>query len=118
MNALVAAATHSVCLFTLRCNGLSYCGVLSSCMVMLQPSIWEYSVSTEVFALNNFFVASLLLVGAQTVTSNSVAARKHSVLVGSLLCALALTNQHTVLLFEASISYRMSVCCNDSTRRW
>ncbi|KAL9180250.1 hypothetical protein ACHAXT_008220 [Thalassiosira profunda] len=58
------------------------------------PLFWQYNTSAEVFALHNLFVALLVYVSVlySTKPSTSVIA------LGSLMCGLGLTNQHTSVL--------------------
>ncbi|KAG5177818.1 hypothetical protein JKP88DRAFT_264888 [Tribonema minus] len=60
----------------------------------LSPLTWEYSVGTEVFALNNLLLALLLLASARLHRAPSARAAAR----GALLCGLALSNQHAALL--------------------
>ncbi|OQR91947.1 hypothetical protein ACHHYP_04172 [Achlya hypogyna] len=63
------------------------------------PLVWAYAVGAEVFSLNNLFAAALLFVLLRYARSGSwVTAR-----LGACLCGLALTNQHTIVLFELPI---------------
>ena len=67
-------------------------GVLYAC----SPLVWQYSVGAEVFALNNAFAAAITLL---TVNYFQTADFGY-VDLGAFVCGLALTNQHTVILFE------------------
>jgi len=76
------------------------------------PLVWEYSVTAEVFALNNFVCAALVYVLCVTLSTlvscgGSGArgvSRVHSLsLCGGLLCGLALSNQHSSLLMVAYV---------------
>ena len=60
---------------------------------------WQYSVTAEVFALHNFFVALLI----NLAIFFSVAKTENSIYVGAFVSGLALTNQHTSILFVAPI---------------
>ena len=86
----------------------------------LSPLTWEYSIGVEVFAMNNMLVAATIYLttrivlpdctttrdsssssskvgGASSGEANS--RRKRDACLGSLLCGLCLSNQHTSLLF-------------------
>ena len=76
-----------------------YAAALSGSMFALSPLTWEYSVGAEVFALHNTFVAGILLFTARVATSKGRIGRLFNACVGSLLCGLAMANQHTAMLF-------------------
>jgi hypothetical protein len=63
------------------------------------PLAWQYSVTAEVFALHSFFVA--LLINLAVYFAN--ARTKKSLFLGAFISGLALTNQHTVILFEVPL---------------
>lgn len=88
------------------------------------PLIWEYSTTAEVFALNNFLCAGLLLLLCLTVAaidrltqvtvkSTSVEQQAESTtqagyilrlsMLGGLFCGLALANQHASALFVVCV---------------
>jgi Protein of unknown function (DUF2723) len=81
------------------------CGVATA--YALSPLIWQYAVTSEVFALNNFFAALLL---RQTLAF----AHKpswHAAAIGALTCGLALTNQHTVVLLAVPLAAWVLLQC-------
>lgn len=60
------------------------------------PLIWQYAVTAEVFPLNTFFAALLVyLVVEYTLTKKSFL-----IYIGAVVSGLALSNQHTIILFE------------------
>ena len=81
---------------------------IAASMFSLSPLVWEYSNTAEVFALNNFLCASLLLCTSQVYKIVHVTCRRHggdkiiyplnlyfSLCLGALLSGLTLTNQHS-----------------------
>ena len=60
------------------------------------PLHWMYSVTSEVFAMNNFFVSFILFLCIQF----EIDRRDVYILFGALVCGLSLTNQHTSVLLE------------------
>lgn len=89
-------------------GGSSLGGILAAIMFGFAPNVWTYAIGTEVFPLNNLFSAIILLLAAhfdklvRSTTSNpSTIAR--FVHVASFFCGLALTNQHTSVLFVCPI---------------
>ncbi|OWF45611.1 transmembrane protein 260-like [Mizuhopecten yessoensis] len=59
---------------------------------------WAWSITAEVFALNNMFVALLMLVALQFEDSTNQHQIKTSML-GSFICGLSLCNQHTMVVY-------------------
>jgi hypothetical protein len=80
-------------------NLLRLVRVVTSVAFGLQHSFsklaWQYHVTAEVFALHNFFVAALINAALCFAQRNT----KTSVYLGAFLSGLALTNQHTSILF-------------------
>ncbi|RYH20366.1 DUF2723 domain-containing protein [archaeon] len=81
---------------------------LASIYFAFSPLVWEYAISAEVFALNNFFCALLLWLTILIIADlhswveqgrpGAPERVRSKVLVGALTSALALCNQHTSLL--------------------
>lgn len=63
------------------------------------PLQWLYSVGAEVFALNNFFTALLMALTLEYAVNPT----HGNVIRGAFFCGLAMTNQHTIVLFEIPI---------------
>ena len=83
----------------LTVGGRSWGAVLAGALFALSPLTWEYSVGSEVFALNNLAAAVLLWAVTRYARTRAWA----DVLLGAALCGVALTNQHTIVLFVAPI---------------
>ena len=62
------------------------------------PLTWEYSIGAEVFALNNMLVMLILYLTVRVANETSSSAGIRWAYVGSFVCGLALSNQHTSLL--------------------
>ncbi|ETW00206.1 hypothetical protein H310_07603 [Aphanomyces invadans] len=94
--AAVAAAsiTHFVYLYTNKAN--AFAAIASGLMFAFAPLTWEYAAGAEVFALNNMLLAVLFVLCAVFKRSHSIFAAS----VGALICGLALSNQHTAILYE------------------
>jgi hypothetical protein len=69
----------------------------------LSELAWQYSIGAEVFALNNFMVAVLVWLTVRYGAARSAWERELWVALGALWSGLALTNQHTAVLFEAAL---------------
>lgn len=65
----------------------------------LSPLTWMYSTGAEVFALNNFLVAALVVVSLQYFAARSESLRRRWIHNGAYMAGLALCNQHTAVLF-------------------
>lgn len=65
-------------------------------MFAFSPLIWQYAVTAEVFPLNTMLASLLVYL---TVLFTKLQDERIS-LLGSLICGLALGNQHTIILFE------------------
>ena len=80
----------------------------SGFLFALSPHVWEYSLGTEVFALNNFFCALITFmvlrayVAYERVRASGSAADRRALqwqgLAGALVAGLSMANQHTSLL--------------------
>lgn len=66
------------------------------------PLFWEYAISAEVFALNNFFISLLLWLSVEVIV-DIVHGRDsfRLICIGGFISGLAFTNQHTSLLHIA-----------------
>ena len=80
-------------------DGSSALSAISGVLFALSPLTWEYSTGTEVFALNNLVIAIILYNTLQVSITSSKNVLRHC-RIGAFFCGIALTNQHTSLLFE------------------
>lgn len=80
--------------------------LLTSVIYAFSPLVWEYSITAEVFALNNF-ICSILLYLALLVSDKMTWVNKSSstsslplflVYVGAFICGIAFSNQHASFL--------------------
>jgi hypothetical protein len=74
---------------------------IASILYALSPLVWEYSITSEVFGLNNFLVAFVIYI-TTLIYTNKLIHQMNSyglVYLGAFLSALCLTNQHTSFLF-------------------
>ena len=70
------------------------------------PLIWQYAVTAEVFPLNTFFAAYILYL----VLEYAKGGRDSTAVWGAMVCGVAFTNQHTIVLYEIPlISYMLLV---------
>ena len=73
--------------------------VLAMGLFTFSPLIWQYATTSEVFPLNTFFAALLLLLVLAFAQTGSF----RLALLGAFVCGLALCNQHTIVLYEAPL---------------
>ena len=69
--------------------------LLSVALFSFSRLTWMYSITAEVFSLNNFFVALLILTLMFFYRTKSL----RVAYLGAFLSGLALTNQHTIVLY-------------------
>lgn len=108
---LITKAVYELSLLNARLNSQVSCGevqgqdmrLLASVTVGLlhtfSPLAWQYSVTAEVFALHSFFVTLLINLAIHFAHKMT----KKSLFVGAFISGLALTNQHTTILFEVPL---------------
>ncbi len=73
--------------------------VIGMFMFAFSPLIWQYAITAEVFALNNFLSAYMLWL----VVDFSKRRQISTAIYGAFICGIALCNQHTIILFEAPL---------------
>ena len=73
--------------------------VLAMGLFSFSPLIWQYAVTAEVFPLNTFLMALLVYL----VTKYEKDMKEFVMCSGAFLCGLALSNQHTAVLYEAPL---------------
>ena len=80
---------------------LNVLSAISSALIFaFSPLAWQYSVTAEVFALHNFFVAAIL----HTSVRYAIQQTERLTYLGTFLCGTALTNQHTAILLVAPVA--------------
>ncbi|KAG1701007.1 hypothetical protein DVH05_011252 [Phytophthora capsici] len=80
-------------------NGRRLAAFTASALFGFSPLIWTYAVGAEVFALNNAFTAVLVFLLIRHARQQDF----KSALLGAFTCGLAMSNQHTIVLFELPI---------------
>jgi hypothetical protein len=60
----------------------------------LSPVVWLYAISSEVFAMNNFFAALIVFLVAVFARSDG----EGNAVVGAFVMGVAMCNQHTIVL--------------------
>ena len=93
-----------------RMTGSCGAGMLAASLFGFSPLVWGYSTHIEVFSLNNLLVNVLILLcvlyyrayAAEMGVAGGVTGRVRIMYLGAFLCGLALTNQHTSILYVAA----------------
>eukprot|EP01060_Flectonema_neradi_P040069 TRINITY_DN9013_c2_g1_i1.p1 TRINITY_DN9013_c2_g1~~TRINITY_DN9013_c2_g1_i1.p1 ORF type:complete len:730 (+),score=78.45 TRINITY_DN9013_c2_g1_i1:95-2284(+) len=107
-NVVISSISNTLLYFaTARISNSVPAGVLSSSLFAFAPIVWTYATHIEVFGLNNLFLTIVILLGVEydilRRSSNEFASSKSIFLLSSFCCGLALTNQHTSVLFVVPI---------------
>ncbi|XP_032900325.1 transmembrane protein 260 isoform X2 [Amblyraja radiata] len=100
LNAMLGAATAPL-LFDAasRLSGSFAGGLLAAGLFAFSRLAWQWSVTTEVFSFNNFFVGLLMALTVRFSTVSTARERTKLSLQGAFCCGLSLCNQHTVILY-------------------
>ncbi|HEY0997783.1 MAG TPA: DUF2723 domain-containing protein [Gemmatimonadaceae bacterium] len=88
-----AAAAGVLCAAVLRATGNRWAGILAGGLFAFSPTVWEYAIGAEVFALNHLLVAALLWLAVRYLQTG----REGFALAGAATFGLALANHHTAL---------------------
>lgn len=108
----VASASHLLFdSFSGTKSRLSPSCTVGALLFALSPLVWEYSLSAEVFALNNLLVAALVWLTAKALSSYAAGDKRTWILWGALCCGLALSNQHASLLSVAPLVVAVVASC-------
>lgn len=86
--AMICGAARDLC-----CS--SWSGFAAGCLYAFSPLVWQYSATAEVFALNNLLCALMVRYAILYAKFR----RPSYTRWGALCCGLALSNQHTSVLF-------------------
>jgi hypothetical protein len=68
-------------------------------IMAFSPTVWLYSIQSEVFPLNNLIISSLIFMSIKYFWAPDSRQGFKWVCLGSLVCGLAATNQHTAVFF-------------------
>jgi hypothetical protein len=74
-------------------------GLAAAASFAFAPVVWTYATVAEVFALNNLFVATLLLLAVIYATTRD----RRAAFAGAFAAGLALSNHHTILFVVAPL---------------
>jgi hypothetical protein len=76
----------------------AWAGFLSAGLFAFTPLVWTYATTTEVFSLNNLFVAGLVYISVRLAEGESPSQRKWAYFAGFWL-GLGLSNHHILIFY-------------------
>ncbi|XP_042635353.1 transmembrane protein 260 isoform X2 [Catharus ustulatus] len=102
--ALVGAAAASLLFCTVfRLSGSYAGGILAAGVFSFSRLTWQWSITAEVFSLNNLFVGLLMALTAHFEEASTAQERSKISKLGAFCCGLSLCNQHTIVLYVACV---------------
>ncbi|KAM6393831.1 protein O-mannosyl-transferase TMEM260 isoform 2-T2 [Pluvialis apricaria] len=100
---LGAAAASSLFYTVFRLSGSHAGGILAAGVFSFSRLTWQWSISAEVFSLNNLFVGLLMALTVRFEEASTAKERSKISKLGAFCCGLSLCNQHTIVLYIACI---------------
>ncbi|NXQ73428.1 TM260 protein, partial [Quiscalus mexicanus] len=101
---LVGAAAASLLFCTVfRLSGSYAGGILAAGVFSFSRLTWQWSITAEVFSLNNLFVGLLMALTAHFEEASTAKERSKISKLGAFCCGLSLCNQHTIVLYVACV---------------
>ncbi|KFW76725.1 Transmembrane protein 260, partial [Manacus vitellinus] len=89
--------------FGLVLSGSYAGGILAAGVFSFSRLTWQWSITAEVFSLNNLFVGLLMALTAHFEEASTAKERSKISKLGAFCCGLSLCNQHTIVLYIACI---------------
>ncbi|XP_050192414.1 transmembrane protein 260 [Myiozetetes cayanensis] len=100
----LGAAAASLLFYTVfRLSGSYAGGILAAGVFSFSRLTWQWSITAEVFSLNNLFVGLLMALTAHFEEASTAKERSKISKLGAFCCGLSLCNQHTIVLYIACI---------------
>ncbi|XP_069785463.1 protein O-mannosyl-transferase TMEM260 isoform X2 [Narcine bancroftii] len=100
LNALLGAATAPLLFDAVRrLSGSNAGGILAAGLFAFSRLAWQWSVTAEVFSLNNFFIGLLMVLTVRFSTASTPRERSKISQQGAFFCGLSLCNQHTIVFY-------------------
>ncbi|NXJ67944.1 TM260 protein, partial [Rostratula benghalensis] len=98
-------AAAASCLFytVFRLSGSYAGGILAAGVFSFSRLTWQWSITAEVFSLNNLFVGLLMALTVRFEEASTAKERSKVSKVGAFCCGLSLCNQHTIVLYIACV---------------
>ncbi|XP_075388500.1 protein O-mannosyl-transferase TMEM260 isoform X2 [Tenrec ecaudatus] len=101
---LFGAVAAALLFFTVfRLSGSCAGGALAAGVFAFSRLAWQWSVTAEVFSLNNLFVGLLLALTVHFEQAATAQERSKIAKIGAFCCGLSLCNQHTIVLYVLCI---------------
>ncbi|XP_045436255.1 transmembrane protein 260 isoform X4 [Pipistrellus kuhlii] len=101
---LFGAAAASLLFFTVfRLSGSHAGGILAAGVFSFSRLTWQWSISAEVFSLNNLFVGLLMALTVHFEEAATAKERSKIAKIGAFCCGLSVCNQHTIVLYVLCI---------------
>ncbi|XP_071413370.1 protein O-mannosyl-transferase TMEM260 isoform X1 [Pithys albifrons albifrons] len=100
----LGAAAASLLFYTVfRLSGSYAGGILAAGVFSFSRLTWQWSITAEVFSLNNLFVGLLMALTAHFEEASTAKERSKISKLGAFCCGLSLCNQHTIVLYIACV---------------
>ncbi|NXK91795.1 TM260 protein, partial [Formicarius rufipectus] len=100
----LGAAAASLLFYTVcRLSGSYAGGILAAGVFSFSRLTWQWSITAEVFSLNNLFVGLLMALTAHFEEASTAKERSKISKLGAFCCGLSLCNQHTIVLYVVCI---------------
>ncbi|XP_023371635.1 transmembrane protein 260 isoform X2 [Otolemur garnettii] len=97
---LFGAVAASLLFFTVfRLSGSYAGGILAAGVFSFSRLTWQWSITAEVFSLNNLFVGLLMALTVHFEEAATTKERSKIAKSGAFCCGLSLCNQHTIMLY-------------------
>ncbi|KAM5178906.1 protein O-mannosyl-transferase TMEM260 isoform 4-T4 [Callospermophilus lateralis] len=101
---LFGAVAASLLFFTVfRLSGSYAGGILAAGVFSFSRLTWQWSITAEVFSLNNLFVGLLMALTVHFEEAATAKERSKIAKIGAFCCGLSLCNQHTIVLYVLCI---------------
>ncbi|KAM6462537.1 protein O-mannosyl-transferase TMEM260 isoform 2-T2 [Liasis olivaceus] len=84
-------------------SGSQAAGVFAVGMFSFSRLTWQWSITAEVFSLNNLFVGLLMALSVRFEEATTAKERSKICKVGAFSCGLSMCNQHTVVIYVLCI---------------
>ncbi|XP_055989547.1 LOW QUALITY PROTEIN: protein O-mannosyl-transferase TMEM260 [Sorex fumeus] len=82
-----------------RLSGSYAGGILAAGVFSFSRLTWQWSITAEVFSLNNLFVGLLMALTVHFEEAATAEERSKIAKIGAFCCGLSLCNQHTIVLY-------------------
>ncbi|XP_060126995.1 protein O-mannosyl-transferase TMEM260 isoform X2 [Zootoca vivipara] len=103
--AVLGAAAAPFFFYTVaRLSGKRAAGIFAVGMFSFSRLTWQWSITAEVFSLNNLFVGLLMALSVRFREAATAKERSKICKVGAFCCGLSLCNQHTIVIYVICVA--------------